>query len=44
MTSSDCIVQDAHTGAIIGRGTEKGGLYYVYEAGYKCNTQETSTT
>uniref|UniRef100_A0A3Q7J883 GAG-pre-integrase domain-containing protein n=1 Tax=Solanum lycopersicum TaxID=4081 RepID=A0A3Q7J883_SOLLC len=31
MTSSDCIVQDAQTGRIIGRGIERGGLYYVNE-------------
>lgn len=32
MTYNGCIVQDAQTGTIIGRGTEKGGLYYVEEA------------
>ena len=32
LTSSACIVQDAQTGKIIGRGTKKGGLYYVNEA------------
>ena len=29
MTSSACIVQDTQTGTIIGRGIERGGLYYV---------------
>uniref|UniRef100_A0A803LEC6 Integrase catalytic domain-containing protein n=1 Tax=Chenopodium quinoa TaxID=63459 RepID=A0A803LEC6_CHEQI len=29
MTSSECIVQDAQTGRIIGHDTERGGLYYV---------------
>ena len=32
MSSSGCIVQDAQTGAIIGHGTERDGLYYVDEA------------
>ena len=31
MKSDSCIVQDAQTGTIIGRGTERGGLYYVDE-------------
>ena len=31
LTSTNCIVQDAQTGTIIGRGTERGGLYYVDE-------------
>ena len=31
MSSIDCIVQDARTGKIIGRGTERGGLYFVDE-------------
>ncbi|XP_057518458.1 uncharacterized protein LOC130799377 [Amaranthus tricolor] len=38
MTSTGCTVQDAQTGAIIGRGTERGGLYYVDEAGHKGHT------
>ena len=38
MTSSDCIVQDAQTGRIIGRVTEKDGLYYVEEAIQKGHT------
>ena len=38
MTSDGCIVQDAQTGTIIGRGTEKGGLYYVDEAVQKGHT------
>ena len=33
MTSSNCIVQDAQTRTIIGRGIEKRGLYYVDEVG-----------
>ena len=32
MSSSGCVVQDAQTGRIIGRGTERDGLYYVDEA------------
>ena len=31
LTSDGCTVQDAHTGKIIGRGTERGDLYYVDE-------------
>ena len=31
LTSKNCIVQDAQTETIIGRGTERGGLYYVDE-------------
>ena len=31
LTSDNCIVQDAQTGTIIGRGTERDGLYYVDE-------------
>ena len=31
MTYDGCIVQDALTGTIIGRSTERGGLYYVDE-------------
>ena len=31
MSSSDCTVQDAQTGKVIGHGTERGGLYYVDE-------------
>ena len=38
MTSNGCTVQDAQTGAIIGRGTERGGLYYVDEAGHEGHT------
>ena len=30
-----CLVQDAQTGKIIGRGTEKGGLYYLEETDQK---------
>ena len=37
MTSSDYIVKDAQTGAIIGRGTKRG-LYYVDEVGQKGHT------
>ena len=29
LTSNGCIVQDAGTETILGRGTERGGLYYV---------------
>ena len=35
MSSIDCVVQDAQTRQIIGRGTERGGLYYVDEATQK---------
>ena len=38
MTSNGCTVEDAQIGAIIGRGTERGGLYYVDEAGHKGHT------
>ena len=38
MTSNGCIVQDAQTEAIIGRGTKTGGLYYVDKAGHKGHT------
>ena len=38
MTSDGCIVQDALTGTIIGRGTEKRSLYYVDEAIQKGHT------
>ena len=38
MTSSDCIVQDARTGKIIGHGTERDGLYYVDETTQKGHT------
>ena len=38
MTSSGCIVQDAQTGAIMGNGTGRGGLYYMDEAGHKGHT------
>lgn len=38
MTSTDCIVQDTRTGKILGRGTERGGLYYVDEATHKGQT------
>ena len=31
LTSDSCIVQDTQTGKIIGRGIERGGLYYVDE-------------
>ena len=31
LTSENCVVQDAQTRTIIGRGTERGGLYYVDE-------------
>ena len=31
LTSDSCIVQDAQTGKIIRRGTERGGLYYMDE-------------
>ena len=38
MTSNGCIVQDAQTGTIIGRGSEKKGVYYVDEAVQKGHT------
>ena len=38
MTSNGCIVQVSQTKAIIGRGTERGGSYYVDEAGHKGHT------
>ena len=38
MSSTGCIVQDARTGKFIGRGTERGGLYYVEEATQKGHT------
>ena len=38
MTSSNCIMSDAHTGVIIECGTERGGLCYVVEAGHKGHT------
>ena len=38
MSSSDCIVQDAQTGRIIGRSTEREGLYYVDETIKKGHT------
>ena len=38
MTFDGCIVQDAQTGTIIGRGIKKGGLYYVDEAFPKGHT------
>ena len=38
MTSTACIVQDTRTGKILGRGTERGGLYYVDEETHKGHT------
>ena len=38
MSSIDCVVQDARTGKSIGRGTERGGLYYVDKATQKGHT------
>ena len=38
MSFSDCVVHDAQTGMIIGRGTKRGGLYYVDEAIQKEHT------
>ena len=38
MSSSGCVVQNAQTGKIIGRGTERDGLYYVDEAIQKGHT------
>lgn len=38
MSSSHCVVQDARIGNILGRGTERGGLYYVDEATKKGHT------
>ena len=38
MSSTDCVVQDARTGKIIGRNTKRGGLYYVDEATQKGHT------
>ena len=37
LLASGCIVQDALTGRIIGRGTERGGLYYVDEVAQQGN-------
>ena len=38
MSSTYYVVQDAQTGKIIGRGTERGGLYYVDEVTQKGHT------
>ena len=38
MSSTNCVVQDAQTGRIIGRGIERGGVYYVDEATKKGHT------
>ena len=41
LTSDSCIVQDAQSGVIIGRGPESGGLYYMHETTQQSQTMLT---